>query len=393
MIEVADPAPPSMIGGMTAPLLADPSRHDDMAARLRSLAIPRPAPPPGPAGPVPGDRRAHRRVALLAGVLLLPPGLWALAGRGPALLPEPAAPEPRAVPVPLSPPAEAASIVASGVVVALRRAVLRPEVTGRIVAIAVKAGDRVAAGQRIARLDATLAEADAALARSRAAAAETTVRIAEIELRDARQPLARLQALARRQFASDADVTAASLKVERLEAALVAARQALDAARIEAGRAEAALARYGLDAPFDGVIAARLAAPGDMVTPGGEDGGAGRGVAVLVDPEALAVDVDVAETGIGRIALGAGAGVTLDAFPDRPLAMRVATVLPEASHEKGTVTVRLAFPPGVPGPAGTPGLPAGMLPGMAAKARFTAIATAMAPAVATAAATPIHRKE
>lgn len=321
---------------MNTHALHTPPPQQDIAAKLRSLAIDHRQPPPVP------SRRPRFLFPAFAIAALLVPGFWALNA---ALRPAPAQPakiEASTLPPPrtTSAPVQAGSIIGSGYVTARRRAVLRPDVSGRIAEILVNPGDRVRAGQVIARLDPELALADATLARSRVDSAATAVRMAEIELRDAQHPLVRLQALAKQNFASTADLTAASLKVERLDAALTGARQALATAGIEAQRTQAVLAKYEVRAPFAGIVATRFVSAGDMVSPDTRDE---QGIAVLLDPDALSIDVDVAQTSIGRITTGQSASALLDAFPDHSLAMRVETILPEASRQKGTVVVRLGF--------------------------------------------------
>ncbi len=128
------------------------------------------------------------------------------------------------------------------------------EVAGRVQALPVRLGDRVAAGDVVARLERepfvqAVREAEAALA-----AAQARVRQAE----RLRQQAERLR---RERAASDE--------------AVQSAREKLEVAQLEAARAEALLAqarwrleRTELHAPYDGVIVERLAALGQWMGAG-----------------------------------------------------------------------------------------------------------------------------
>lgn len=123
-------------------------------------------------------------------------------------------------------------------------------------------------------------------------------------------------------------------------------------------QAEDVLTRFTLRAPFDGVIVERNAQVGDIrpsVFDGPQDG-----MLVVLDPTALIIDVDVAETNLSHIEIGQSATARLDAFPDEAFDMIVSMIAPQASVEKGTVSVRLTFE--------TP--PTNILPNMSAKVSF-----------------------
>src|ERR1700757_2395596 len=82
-------------------------------------------------------------------------------------------------------PSQAGSFVASGYVVARRKATVAAEITGKVVEVRVDEGNVVRGGDLLARLDSTLAESDLALARSRAAASEAAVTAIAADLGDA----------------------------------------------------------------------------------------------------------------------------------------------------------------------------------------------------------------
>jgi RND family efflux transporter MFP subunit len=136
----------------------------------------------------------------------------------------------------------------------LRQSTLGAQVGGNILVRAVKAGDRVKAGQLIARIDERSAQAG--LAQSEAGVAQ-----ADATLRNARLHAERTRELRGQGFVSQAAVDVA-------ESQLAAAQAGLQQA--QAGRSQAALSRgyASVTAPFDAVVLATHVEAGDLATPG-----------------------------------------------------------------------------------------------------------------------------
>ncbi|MGY0197285.1 efflux RND transporter periplasmic adaptor subunit [Leptothrix sp. BB-4] len=160
----------------------------------------------------------------------------------------------------------AGSLVFDASLQAVRQATVAAQVGGNVVVLAVKAGDRVRAGQLLARIDerstdAALAQGDAAVNQADAAA-----RLARIELSRSRE-------LRAQGFVSQAALDQAETQSRAADAAL---------AQAQAGRGQAALARghASVVAPFDGIVLATHLDAGDLAAPG-------RPVATLYAPGAL----------------------------------------------------------------------------------------------------------
>lgn len=125
---------------------------------------------------------------------------------------------------------------------------------GTIAAVLVDEGDRVRAGEVLARLDTALLDAE----RIRLQAAARGIR-AQVEL--ARRTNARKAELRQRGFATDQTVDDTSLGLVRLEAALTEAEAALQAVDVRLGKAV-------IRAPFDGVVGRRRLDDGAVAGPG-----------------------------------------------------------------------------------------------------------------------------
>jgi HlyD family secretion protein len=251
------------------------------------------------------------------------------------------APPPAAAPAPVRRPG---ALVASGYIVARRKATVAAEVTGKVIEVNVEEGKVVREGDVLARLDSVLAEADLRLARSRLASAEAEVASVQADLRDAELVLSRTQSLSRRDFASTAELTRAEARVGVLRAPLQKESAELETARLEAQRAAEVVEKHIIRAPFSGIVTEKSAQPGEMISPLSAGGGFTRtGICTIVDMDSIEVEVDVNEAYIGRVEAGQRVDAVLDAYPDVVFPASVIAIVPTANRDKATVKVRIGF--------------------------------------------------
>ena len=176
--------------------------------------------------------------------------------------------------------AQASASRYEGRVQAVRQAVIAAQVPGAVVALNVRTGDHVRAGQVLARLESQAADQGvvASGAQARAAAAQLEV--------------ARREVLRKRQLFARNYISQAAL--DQAEAVYRAARAQVSALSAQTGAARSQAGFFVLRAPFDGVVSARSAELGDMAMPG-------RPLMTLYDPTVLrvtaAVPASVLETG------------------------------------------------------------------------------------------------
>jgi HlyD family secretion protein len=227
----------------------------------------------------------------------------------------------------------------------------------RIAEMRVEEGDRVRAGEVLARLDTRTLALQLEQARADASVREQALlRLRNgtrpEEVRQAQAQVAAAQAdvdLAARQWkrlqgvagstagrgVSREDMDNALSKLHVAQAQLDDRKQSLRlaklgprqediaeaAASLEAARAQAALLQHRLDlyelkAPRDAVVRARLLEPGDMATPQ-------RPVYTLAIYDPKWIRAYVNETDLGRIRMGMPAQVLTDSYPDQPIAGKV----------------------------------------------------------------------
>ena len=267
---------------------------------------------------------------------------------------------------PASPSAAAAPVAsildASGYVVARRQATVSAKITGKVVAVLIEEGQRVEAGEVIARLDDANARAQVAQA-----AAQVEQQRANLEggARRVRQRRARRSTAAAR---SSRPRSSARKRSTTPRPATTPRKRASTWRRAALAVAEASLAvaQRNLDdtvvrAPFAGIVTVKAAQEGEMVSPISAGGGFTRtGIGTIVDMDSLEVEVDVSENFISRVETGQPVAITLNAYPDRRMPGRVVAIIPTADRAKATVKVRVGFEQ----------RDAGVLPEMGARVAF-----------------------
>ncbi len=248
---------------------------------------------------------------------------------------------------------------------------LSPKVTGRVLEVLVREGDRVKAGDVLVRLD--LGETALTVARDRSTVAAARARVRDLEAGSRRSELAAAEAevddrraalelakkeLQRQQFmlerkvGTQREVDRASTEVERLTAAVSGAsnrlatldegarRDQVRQARNEVARAETVLeqsqtvvSEAELRAPADTVVVHRFAEPGQLVTPG-------QPALTLAFLDRLYVRTFVPELVRGRVRPGMEADVVVDAYKDRTFKGRVAEIARDAEFTPKQVETR-----------------------------------------------------
>ncbi|MBI4871957.1 MAG: efflux RND transporter periplasmic adaptor subunit [Candidatus Riflebacteria bacterium] len=274
--------------------------------------------------------------------------------------------------------AVAESFEAVGTVRSRKQTVVSARIVAPVMAVHVREGDRVKAGQLLIELDdrdvksqlvraeAGLLEAQEAMGEADAAivAAHKTVTAAEAQKELVSLTFKRHEALldkrsvTRQEYdEARAKLVAAGAEVERATAVhaslLAKKRQAqAKAAQAEAGVANAKLlAGYAsLLAPIDGLVSSRSAEVGNLAAPG-------IGL-VTVDSEQYRLEAQVQESEFGRVTLADRVTVVLDAL-GKQLEGPVVEIVPSSDPASRTSIVKIDL-----------GAQTGMRPGLFGKARF-----------------------
>lgn len=217
---------------------------------------------------------------------------------------------------------------ASGYIVARRKATLSAKILGKLTELNFEEGQKVKAGQIVARLD----DSNYSAALEQAVQQE---RAAKQAYDDAAPIYTRYQRLK-----GEGAISTDALENERI--AYDTARTAFDVAKAAVAFAQANENDTTVRAPFDGIVTLKVAQVGEVVAPSAAGGGDTRtGIVTIVDMNSLEVLVDVSENYIDRVDVGGNAVIHLDAYPDWDIPGSVIAIIPTADQSKGTVQVRV----------------------------------------------------
>lgn len=232
---------------------------------------------------------------------------------------------------------------ASGYVTARREATVSSKVTGKVMEVLVDEGMRVEAGQVLARIDSSNVEKSLALAEAQLESSRKALGEIQARLDHALREVKRISGLAAGLSASPVEMDRAETEAKALQARL--AKQTAD---IAVSEREVALWRQQIadaiiQAPFSGVVTAKNAQPGEMISPMSVGGFTRTGICTIVDMNSLEIEVDVNESYINRVEPGGPVEATLDSYPDWRIPARVIAIIPTADRQKATVKVRVGF--------------------------------------------------
>jgi len=233
---------------------------------------------------------------------------------------------------------------ASGYVTARRQATVSSKFTGKVVDVLIEEGMQVEKDQVLARLDDSNLVTSYALAEAQLRSSETALKETRALLVEARSNYQRTLSLVERGLSSGVDMDRAralaeslAAQLERKQADVKVAEKQLDVYRQE-------LDDTVIRAPFAGVVVAKNAQPGEMISPISAGGGFTRtGIGTIVDMASLEIEIDVNEAYINRVNPGQKVVATLDAYPDWTIPSHVIAIIPTADRQKATVEVRVGF--------------------------------------------------
>jgi len=245
------------------------------------------------------------------------------------------------------------------------------KVAGQVMSLSYKEGARVAPGDLLAvidhaSLDIQLRQAEAGVRLAEAQLAllvkgarsedirqtEAVLKQAEVALKIAADDAARMRELfktgsvtSKQRDDAEARLTVSSAQQSSAAAALGKLRRLARPEEIQAAEARLAQARAGAEllaktiadctitAPAGGIVTHKDVEAGELVTPGAT-------VVTLADLDSVYVMIYVTEIEIGRIKLGDGVDVRIDAFPDKPFPGKITYISPEAEFTPKNVQTK-----------------------------------------------------
>ena len=237
-----------------------------------------------------------------------------------------------------------AVLQATGYVTARREATVSAQITGTLTQVMIEEGEHVEAGQVLALLEDTAQKAALAQAQAQLRVARAQLAQFESELAQNRRDLKRAEDLVGRKLVSQQALELARTQVETQSAQVDSQHRQVELAEAGVQGAQVQLDYCTVRAPFTGVIIAKAAQVGEIVSPFSAGGGFTRtGIGTIVDMDSLEIEVDVNESYINRVVAKQKVEAVLDAYPDWKIPGHVIAIIPTADRSKATVKVRVAL--------------------------------------------------
>ena len=211
----------------------------------------------------------------------------------------------------------------SGTLAPEREATIRAELQGPVVETLVEQGQRVAAGQLLLRIDDSAIRDQLLSARSAVTTAQANLTVAQHE-QERNEALLKAGAIAER-------------VVEQSRAQVTAARAQLATAQAQQASAEKQSANTRITAPFAGIVSARSASAGDVVSPG-------TALLTVVDPSTMRLEASVPADALGSVRLGAPVDFSVTGYPNRHFTGRVTRINPIADPATRQVRIIASLP-------------------------------------------------
>lgn len=231
----------------------------------------------------------------------------------------------------------------SAYIVARAKTTVSAESTGRLTELLVKEGDKVVAGQLLAKL-----KSDGELTRLRLLQSE----MESVSLQSRRYDLEYEQQkrVHRRneELRSAGMISAAALEQSQQQLAISDNQRSRGSLEVRQAALNQALAKTAYEAtfvraPFAGTVIALNAQLGEIVSPLASSGFIRSGICTIADLKSQVIEFDLGEKYIDDIRVGAQITGSLDAFPDVQFSARVSAIGAEVDRAKGTIRVRAEF--------------------------------------------------
>jgi HlyD family secretion protein len=214
------------------------------------------------------------------------------------------------------------TVLASGSLTYESQVTLAPEVTGRVKEILVEEGDHVKRDQLLMRLDpaaprAAIEQSEAQVRQARLSIERRKVdydaQVIKVNRYQALQGKGMVDANSLEQLVSARDLAEVDLRTSR---------EQLSQAQAQLSQAQEQLAKTEIRSPLDGKVTAIYVKVGQTAVPS-FSGIAGSTLVDVADTTSIDAEINVDETDIARVRVGAEARVVPAAFPDKVLSGKV----------------------------------------------------------------------
>jgi RND family efflux transporter MFP subunit len=211
----------------------------------------------------------------------------------------------------------------SGTLAAEHESQVRAQAAGTVTAVHAETGQRVSAGQILARIEANTAE-------QAVNSAQQNVRSAEQAYEVARRQAERTSTLVKAGALAESNL-------ETARSAAAAAQAQLANARSQLTGAQKQLSNTEVRSPIDGIVSARPVNAGDVVQ-------LGAALFTIVDPAGMKLEASVPSGQLGQVHVGAPVEFTVSGYPGRVFTGKVERISPAADPTTRQVPIYVAIP-------------------------------------------------
>ena len=227
---------------------------------------------------------------------------------------------------------------AIGTVRAAQTSQVSSQMTGTILEIHAREGDKVRTGQVLAILDDAQPRSAVEQATAAVAAAEKAVTAADSDLSISESTLKRYQQLYEKKSVSPQEFDEISARRQSAEARRDMARAQQAQANAALNQARTALGYMQIRAPFDGMVTEKKAEVGTLAAPG-------MPLFTVEDVRGYRLEVTVDEHDVRLVRVGQPTSVSLNAQGDAEIAGKVAQILPAADSATRSFLVKVDLVP------------------------------------------------
>jgi len=257
------------------------------------------------------------------------------------------------------------TITGAGKVQAATTVKISSNLSGDLVELAVKDGERVAKGQVLGKIDRRRFEATLNQARAAQSAAKSDIQVSEVEAQRSAADYGRVEGLVAKGLASAAELEQSRAAKETAEARLAGARQRYEQASAVYDEAANNLSKTTLVSPIDGNVIELSREVGERVRGSDFSEDVVMTIAAL---NAMEVKIEVGEHEVVHLKAGQPAEVTVDALEGESFQGSVVEIAQKALIKNaGTEAEVTTFPVTV----ALDSRPPGVLPGMSAEVRIS----------------------
>jgi HlyD family secretion protein len=223
------------------------------------------------------------------------------------------------------------TVTATGTLKGLDSVDVGSQISGKLTKINVDFNDHVTVGQVLAEIDTAQLQSRVEQSKAQVNAADASVLLAKATQAQTKAQYLRAQDLSQKGLISSKDLDTAKADADRAGASIISATAQATLARASLKDAQTQLSYAVIRSPIDGIVLARLVAPGQTVA-------ASMSAPILFtlarDLTQLRLYVDIDEADVGKVKEGQNATFLVDAWHGHSFASKVVSVhnLPTAGQ-------------------------------------------------------------